>query len=274
MNDSTTARKGSASSHAPRALPSVSLRSAVSTRGPIVRLAVASLAASAVIAMARPAAAQDFGGAVSGPSWGSPRVENSPETSEAPKLSHRSVKLFDQRRSDVSLQLEVGPIWVRRVQDETPITQRQNFERRAPLSGEIALGTVYTTPSERGPFFLTGHLKTLLRIVDDKSFSWSIFHQELGGGLRLGPFEPEIRLRLSVLSADIFHAQPSIQLLSPGVSAGFGIHVGKIRLDIKAHSEYLWRWFGPDYLVRGVTIGFRFDQSRPKSPFPGGPSPQ
>src|SRR5690606_29444963 len=119
-----------------------------------------------------------------------------------------------------------GPIWARRVQDDTPVTHRRNFERGAPLAGEIAFGTVFTTPSKRGPFFLAGHLKTLLRVIDDKSFSWSIFHQELGGGLKLGPFEPEVRLRLSVLSADIIHAEPSVQLLSPGVSAGFGIHVG------------------------------------------------
>ncbi|MBX3219812.1 MAG: hypothetical protein KF795_04785 [Labilithrix sp.] len=249
-------------------------------RRALVRLGACALVAFAI---ARPtlAHAQDMGvggaspgGATSGPSWGRPDVTNSPESGHAPKESHRSVKLFDTRKSIVSLQLDVGPIWARRVQDETPITQRRNFERGAPLAGEIGFGTVYTTPSPRGPFFMVGHLKTLLRVIDDKSFSWSIFHQELGGGLMLGPFEPEVRLRLSVLTADIMHAQPSIQLLSPGVSAGFGIHVGKIRLDIKAHSEYLWRWFGPDYLIRGVTIGFRLDQSRPKTPYPGAPSPQ
>lgn len=229
---------------------------------------VAALAALAVLVAAEDARAQGSR-PTSGPSWGRPDVSVSPESGMETKLSQRSVKLFDLSRSTTSLQLDVGPIWARRVQDETPVTQRRNFERGAPLAGEIAVGTVYTTPSKRGPFFLTGQMKTLLRVIDDKSFSWSIFHQELGGGLMLGPFEPEVRLRLSVLSADIVHAQPSVQLLSPGVSAGFGVHLGKIRLDIKAHSEYLWRWFGPDYLIRGVTIGFRLDQARPKTPFPG-----
>lgn len=252
-----------------------------SKRGAALRLVAATFVASAILGVTRAASAQDMGvggaspgGATSGPSWGRPDVVNSPESGVVPKESHRSVKLFDLRKSTVSLQLDVGPIWARRVQDDTPITVRRNFERGAPLAGEIGFGTVFTTPSFKGPFFLVGHLKTLLRVVDDKSFSWSLFHQELGGGVMLGPFEPEVRLRLSVLSADIFHAEPSVQLLSPGVSAGFGIHVGKIRLDIKAHSEYLWRWFGPDYLIRGVTIGFRLDQSRPKTPFPGAPSPQ
>lgn len=248
-----------------------------------MRMTVRSLGAAAILLLwPGIAAAQDMGtggapgggGATSGPSWGRPDVTNSPETGERPTLSKRSVKLFDQRRSITSLELSLGPIWARRVEDETPITRRQNFERGAPLASEIALGTVYTTPSERGPFFLTGHLKTLLRVIDGKSFSWALFHQELGGGFRLGPFEPEVRLRLSLLTADIIHADPSIQLFTPGVSAGFGIHVGKIRLDIKAHSEYLWRWFGPDYLIRGVTIGFRLDQNRPKTPFPGAPPPQ
>jgi hypothetical protein len=186
---------------------------------------------------------------------------------EAPKLSTRSIKLFDQFRSTTSIELSVGPIWARRVQDDTPITLRRNFTRGAPLASEIAFGSIYTTPSQRGPFYLTGHLKTLLRVIDDKSFSWSVFHQEFGGGLMLGPLEPEVRIRLSILSADIIHAEPSVQFFTPGVSAGVGIHMGKFRLDIKAHSEYLWRWFGPDYLIRGVTIGLRLDQPRPKSPF-------
>lgn len=231
---------------------------------------VATLVALGGLAFAAPASAQGLGGgAVSGPSWGQPEVTNSPDSGRKPRESPRSMKLFDERKSIISRQLDIGPIWARRLQDETPLTQRQNFRRGAPLAGEIAFGATYTTPSMRGPFFLVGGLKTLLRIVDDKSFSWSIFHQELGGGLMLGPFEPEVKLRLSVFSADIFHAQPSVQLLSPGVSAGFGIHVGKIRLDVKAHSEYLWRWFGPDYALRGITLGFRYDLTRPTTPFPG-----
>lgn len=236
--------------------------------------AVASFAASAVTTVTLAASAQGIGigGAASGASRGSPTVENSPESGLAPKESPRSVKLFDSRKSTVSIQLDVGPIWARRVQDETPITQRKNFERGAPLASEIGAGTVYTTPSQRGPFFLVGHVKTLFRVIDDKSFAGSIFHQELGGGLKLGPFEPEVRLRLSLLTADIFHAQPSFEMLTPGVAAGFGIHVGQIRVDVKAHTEYLWRWFGPDYSIRGITIGLRLDRPQPKSPFPVGTS--
>lgn len=250
-------------------------RPAVSSRRFLRRTSVlAGVLAS--LALAPAASAQDFGiGGASpsnggiGPANARPDVANSPDSGYEPHQGRNSVKLFDQRRSIVSYQLDIGPIWHRRVEDEGPEERRKGFERGAPLASEIGIGTVYTTPAR--PFYLVGELKSLLRIVDDKSFSWAIFHQELGGGLMLGPFEPEVRLRLSVLSADIFHADPSLQLFSPGVAAGFGVHVGRIRVDLKAHAEYLWRWFGPDYLIRGVTLGFRFDLNRPKSPYPGGP---
>lgn len=229
----------------------------------------AAIVAGALLFVGREASAQGFALPRSGP-W---TPASSPESGYETKLSERSIKLFDQRRSTTSLELSVGPIWTRRVGDPTPITLRSNFERGAPLAGEIAMGTVYTTPSSDRRFYLAGHQKTLLRVIDDKSFSWSLYHQELGGGIVIGPFEPEVRIRLSILTADIMHGQPSAQLFTPGVSAGVGIHAGKIRLDIKAHSEYLWRWFGPDYLVRGVTIGLRLDQNQPKSSL-GAPGPQ
>ena len=204
-----------------------------------------------------------------GPSWGptQPQASDPESGGPLPTESPRSVKLFDQRRTITSYQLDIGPIWQRRVEDTTPITDRQNFERGAPLASEVGFGTVSTTPKR--PFFLVGHVKTLLRVLDDKSFSWAIFHQELGGGLILGPFEPEVRFRLSAITADIMHAQPSFQLLSPGVGAGVGIHLGRFRVDLRANVDYLWRWFGPDYVVRGITLGIRLDLPRPRTPFPG-----
>lgn len=193
----------------------------------------------------------------------------SPDMAETPRSSHpplarSSHKLFDTFTTERSFLVELGPIWSRQVQDETPAEARRGFERGAPLAGELALGMALKTPYKG--LFLMGQQKTLLRVIDDKSFSWSLFHQEVGGGVRLGPFEPEVRLGLSIFTADIFHAEPSLQLFSPRVSAGVGVVLGTFRLDIHGHSEYLWRWFGPDYLVRGVTIGFRFDMPKPKSP--------
>lgn len=189
-----------------------------------------------------------------------------PSTDPAPVESRRSIKLFDTRHTLHSWVLDVGPIWHRQVQDETPQQQRTGFERGAPLAGEIGVGSLLKTPY--GRLFLLGGQRMLLRVLNDKSFSWSILHQDLGGGLLLGPFEPEVRVGVSLLTVDIFRAEPSIQLLTPRVGAGFGIHVGRMRVDVKAHAEYLWRWFGPDYLIRGITIGLQLDMPRKTSPFP------
>jgi hypothetical protein len=252
-------------------------------------VALASVIFASTLSM-RVARAQDTGiggaspaGGGIGPASARPDVVNTPESSEHVPQGKNSIKLFDSRRSITSYQLDIGPLWSRKIQDETGEERVSNFRRcvdangtpvatdcRDPgtaFAGEVAIGTTYTTPYK--PFYLVGAIKTLFRIVDDKSFSWSLFNQDLGVGAMLGPIEPELRLGLSVLNLDIFHAEPSISLFSPRVTAGFGVHIGKIRVDIKAHSEYLWRWFGPDYLIRGVTIGLRLDLTRPKNPFPG-----
>jgi hypothetical protein len=221
----------------------------------------------------RSANAQGFdsgpGGAFSTPSGGMPQVHDTPPSGEKRRQAGNSIKLFDSYNTTKSYQLDVGPIWHRQIQDETPELRLKGFERGAPLASEIAIGMTFTTPQK--PFYLFGRQRTILRIIDDKSFSWSVFHQDLGGGLMIGPLEPEAGIGLSVLTADIFHAEPSIQLLTPRVSAGVGIHVGKFRVDLKAHAEYLWRWFGPDYLIRGITLGIRLDVPRPASPYPESP---
>lgn len=225
-----------------------------------------------VLLATRGALAQDTsgpGGAFSSPSGGMPSVHDTPPSGERPQEARGSIKLFDTYNTVRSYQLDIGPLYSRKVQDETPEERRTGFEHRAPLAGEIGIGMAYTTPYK--PFFLVGRQRTLLRILDDKSFSWSIFHQDLGGGIMIGPFEPEVQIGLSVLSVDIFHAEPSVQLFTPRVGAGLGLHLGRIRVDLKAHAEYLWRWFGPDYLIRGVTLGLRFDVPRPKSPYPEAP---
>lgn len=200
---------------------------------------------------------------LTGPAGGRSEVEASPETGPAPKESPRGVKLFDQRSSRAFYELDLGPIWLRKVTEREPGEERQNAERG---TGEISFGTAYVNDSSKH-VFLTGVQRSLLRIGGSKVFSWSVFVQDLGGGFRLGPLEPEARISLSVLTIDVFRGEWSAQLLSPRVMAGLGLAVGKFRLDIKAHSEYLWRWFGPDYLAHGVTLGLRLEIPKPKSPF-------
>jgi hypothetical protein len=197
------------------------------------------------------------------PGGGMPDIPDSPRGQHG-NTQGNSYKLFDTFSTVRSYHLTVGPIWTRQIQDETPQQRLTGFDRIAPLTGEISLGMTYATPYK--PFYLLGGQRTILRVIDDKSFSWSIFHQDVGGGLQIGPLEPDVRVGVSVLTADIFHAEPSIQLLSPRVSAGIGIHVGRFKVDVRGHAEYLWRWFGPDYLVRGVTLGLSFDLPPPPNP--------
>jgi hypothetical protein len=233
-----------------------------STRFVADLLLVASIAL--LLLSARTAAAQpsSFPG-LTGPAGGRSEVEASPETGPAPKESVRGVKLFDQRSSRAFYELDFGPIWLRKVTEREPGEERKNAERG---TGEISFGTAYVNETSKR-VFLTGVQRTLLRIGDSKVFSWSVFVQDLGGGIRLGPLEPEARISLSVLTVDVFRGEWSAQLLSPRVMAGLGLALGKFRLDIKAHSEYLWRWFGPDYLAHGVTLGLRLEIPKPKSPF-------
>lgn len=234
-------------------------------------LAGAGAALALTILATRPAAAQALesgSGAIAGPSNGMPTVADTPPSGMRPKLGRNSVKLFDTDNSQKAYQLDIGPIWSRQTQDETPAQLRENIAHHAPLASEIAIGMTFVTPAK--PFYLFGKQRTLLRILDDKSFSWSLFHQDLGGGIMIGPIEPEAGIGMSLLTADIFHAEPSIQLFTPRVHAGIGLHIGPFKASLTGHAEYLWRWFGPDYLVRGITLGLRLDAARPPSPFPEG----
>jgi hypothetical protein len=186
-----------------------------------------------------------------------PAVQEPPK----PKTSPRSAKLLDDRYMTNGAFLTLGPIWWRKAEDNTPAENRRNFEHG---TGEISVGQVTTT--SRGPFYSGGSLRTIFRILDSKRFSWSIFHEDISSGVRLGPIEPEISVGASLISLDVMRAEWSAQLFSPRVSAGLGLHLGKIKVDVKAHAEYLWRWFGPDYFIRGVTLGIGLDV-RPKRMF-------
>jgi hypothetical protein len=192
-----------------------------------------------------------------------PTSESSPESQDnRPKESPRSVKLFDSRHVVQSFELDVGKIWYRNVENG-----REAFHEG---TGEILAGVAITATWK--PFYLTGMQAMHLRAFDAKSFSWTLLGSHLAGGMRIGPLEPEVRIGLGLVTADVFHGEYSAQLLTPRVAAGAGIHVGQIRLDIQTHSEYLWRWFGPDYLIRGVSVGLRLDVPRPKGPvFSDGP---
>jgi hypothetical protein len=173
-----------------------------------------------------------------------------------PKLAPGSVKIFDTRLTRYATALSGGPIWYRSVHDDFSGLRSGVFEAR--------LGQTQQTP--RFPFFLAAYRWIDFRMFDDKSFALSFIH-EIGAGVALGPIEPEVRTGFHLLDLDVFHGGYSASLLSPRVSAGGAINLGKFRLDISAYSEYLWRWFGPSYYVRGVMIGAALDTTPPSQVF-------
>jgi hypothetical protein len=165
-----------------------------------------------------------------------------------------SVALFDTRLAPRTLRVRAGPFSYRSAHD----TRFSNggFELRAG----IGVGT------NSRPFFMTGMHEMALRIFDPKSFAWTAYASGFASGVKLGPLEPEVQLGLGILTVDAFHGNYSAEILTPRVSCGGGLHLGRLRLDIQVHSEYLLRWFGPSYFVRGVTFGLQLDLPQPKGP--------
>lgn len=213
-----------------------------------VRCAIAGAIALALLSFAPRARAQMNRGAGAG-GRGLPSTQSEYDA----KTSTRSVKLFDTKRSTQHFQIALGPIWSHKV------GSREGFERG---TGELRLGATVTTPWK--PFYLAGSQETNLRIFGGDAAAWSILFNQISAGIVLGPFQPEVRLGLSLLTVDVFKGDWSVEALSPRVSFGTGLKLGTIRLDIHAHSEYLWRWFGPDYTIRGITFGIRLEVPRPK----------
>jgi len=179
-----------------------------------------------------------------------------PNDSREIKVKDKTSRLFDLATSTSSLQIDLGPIWYRK----QGATGSQGFERG---TGELAIGTV--TTSKWKPFYLAGHHKAVLRAFDSKSFGGSLA-SDFATGAYLGPIEIESRIGINLVNLSAFHGQWSADLLSPRVSVAAAVHVWRFRVDIQAHSEYLWRWFGNDYLVRGVTLGLRLDLPRSDPP--------
>lgn len=236
-----------------------------------MRRALAVLLALGLFVTAESARAQEGGGSGagqggagsspnSGPSGGFPSgAESSPESLEnPPSESPRSVKLFDQKRVTQSFELDIGPVWYREA-------RRGSVADYARGTGELLVGVAISTTWK--PFYLTGLQQTNIRAFEADSVAWSILTHQFAAGVHLGPLEPEVRVGFSLLTLDVFKGNYSIEALTPRVGVGVGMHVGKIRLDIQAHSEYLWRWFGPDYEIRGVSVGLRLDVPRPKPVF-------
>jgi hypothetical protein len=179
-----------------------------------------------------------------------------------------SVKLFDTDNAIAGLELRFGLSAYRRA-DRTPL----GF-----TGGGYDFQILRTTSSPSGAFFLTGIQGTHLRVLDSKSFLWSVITQELATGITLGPFELESRFGFALLNIDRLSGDGwNVSMMSPKVGANAALRIWKLRWDFGIQSEYYWRWSGPDVIVHAATIGLRLeakfkrgDLLRPRPP--GGPA--
>jgi hypothetical protein len=171
-------------------------------------------------------------------------------------LGEGSVKLFDMRRSTMSLVLDGGPLWADVL-----------GEPGGPRLGlfELGFGSATTTPWD--PFYLAGHHRIVYRGLNDDRHSVSL-QGNLITGLRYGVLAIESRIGLGVFNVSAFDGEWSVDSLSPRCGVGAAVHLGGVRLDIQANTEYLWRWFGRDAISQGLMLGLRLDlpPANPVSP--------
>lgn len=174
-------------------------------------------------------------------------------------LGQGSARLFDLSTATVGADLEAGPIWYR--------SRGQGFQRGAV---EIAAGQTITAPLK--PFYLAGSQRTVFRALDSVTYLWTILQTGLASGAKVGWFEIEGQIGLGLLGISAAKGAWSVDILSPRVGASVGAHIGRFRLALGAHSEYVWRLLGPGYATRGLTIAFRFDTAQPVVAPQGAPS--
>jgi hypothetical protein len=128
---------------------------------------------------------------------------------------------------------------------------------------ELLLGQEVHT--HRFPFYALSTRASSIRVYDDKSFGLA-FLQDVGGGVAIGPLEPEWHVGAHLLELDVFHGSWNASLLSPRASVEIGLRAGKARFELIAYGQYLWRWFGESYLVRGVSLGLQIDEPKMRLP--------
>jgi hypothetical protein len=128
---------------------------------------------------------------------------------------------------------------------------------------ELLLGQEIHT--HRFPFYVLSTRGSSIRVYDDKSFGLA-FIQDVGGGVAIGPLEPEWHIGAHLVELDVFHGNYNASVVSPRASFELGIRAGRARFELIAYGQYLWRWFGESYLVRGVSLGLQWDEPKMRPP--------
>lgn len=162
------------------------------------------------------------------------------------KSTTRRGGLFDSSNTTVGLEVDGGPVWYR--------------AHGEPLRlGLVEVGAGQTTTAATEHLYLAGSLRTVFRAFDSKTYFWTAVQLGYAGGVKAGPFELEAQIGLGLLGVSAAHAEWSLDIFAPRAGVAIAAHVGKFRLAVGAHTEYLWRLFGMGYTAQGLTISFRFD---------------
>jgi hypothetical protein len=161
-------------------------------------------------------------------------------------LAHLDMNLWRAEHRHYAFELSAGPLLWRRV-GSVDATSHHGFE-----------GSVGTLTAVRPrPFVIAWGSGLTLRGLDSASFALS-YVQWVSVALSLGPIEPDVRAGFSIATVDVFHGNWSAELLSPRVSGGTWLRLGKLRVGAHAFSEYLWRWLGNgDVFVRGALVSLQ-----------------
>ena len=168
-------------------------------------------------------------------------------------LGHNSVRLFDQRTAERSGELHFGLFnW------------NQWGAQKSDNGWEIGGGV--TVLSRMRPFFLGGRAQLLVRVFGDDGLIITPFNYSAEVGASLGPLELFSQWGVSFVNFGPVKGQWSADSLSPRVAAGVALKLGVLRADAALYSEYMWRWFGPDYLIKGLAFTLRVDGGQYKSP--------
>jgi hypothetical protein len=179
------------------------------------------------------------------------------ETEPAPpprKRKRRPWVIFDPIESRWGIELAGGPMWWRPVRGHVGESNR---------GLELAIVQTQTTYREWG--FVGGRAELAFHALDSKSFAITLPRYTYVAGLRLGPFEPEVGVSIALITADVFHGDYSIGLLSPGARAGIYMNVWLLRLGAAATTEYRWRWVGDnDYRFQGLIFSLNFGKMPPE----------
>jgi hypothetical protein len=156
--------------------------------------------------------------------------------------------LFDPYLAPRSTVFTGGPAWERFI--------GQGYEH---AGFEVTAGRAIEDPPAPRPFLVRLELEFGVRVSEPSHWVLSLARYSYAGAMRLGPVELSARAGTTVAEVHFGSSGFGLGFLSPRVSAGATISLGKVRMGAIAFSEYAWRWIGgPNALVQGLLFEIAF----------------